>query len=218
MKLKLSIKDRFTGSIIFEYEKENNTIKETVEAAIKSYANLSYANLSYADLSSADLGSADLSSADLSYANLSSADLSYANLSYANLSYANLSSANLSSANLGYADLSYAVNADYAISVTRVCAEGDIVGWKKCRGDIIVKLLIPKDAKRNNSFGRKCRAEFADVIEIFGAEKAISKEDSNFIYEVGKRVTPTKPFDEDFTKECSTGIHFFITRLEAENY
>jgi hypothetical protein len=194
MKLKLSIKDRFTGSIIFEYEKENNTIKETVEAAIKSYANLSYANLSYADLSSADLGSADLSSADLSYANLSSADLSYANLSYANLSYANLSSANLSSANLGYADLSYAVNADYAISVTRVCAEGDIVGWKKCR------------------------AEFADVIEIFGAEKAISKEDSNFIYEVGKRVTPTKPFDEDFTKECSTGIHFFITRLEAENY
>jgi len=270
-KIKLSIKNRFTGSIIFEYEKENNTIKETVLEAIKSsadlrsanlssadlrYANLSSANLSSANLSYADLRSANLRSADLSYANLSSADLSYANLSYANLSYANLryaeiisanlsteklsngkranlsyanlsyanlsyanlSYANLSYANLSYANLSYAINAELAIAQTRVCSEGDIIGWKKCQNNIIVKLLIPKDAKRNNAFGRKCRAEFADVLEIFGAEKAVSQNDNEFIYEVGKRVTPKNPFDENFIDECSTGIHFFITRLEAEKY
>ena len=122
-KLKLQIKNRFTGSVLFEYEKEDNTMRQTVEEAIKSYANLSSADLSYADLRSADLRSADLRSANLSYANLSyanlrsanlrsadlsSADLSSANLSYANLSYADLSYANLSYANLSYADLSYA--------------------------------------------------------------------------------------------------------------
>lgn len=107
-KIKLQIKNRFTGSIIFEYEKENNTIRETVKEFIrqeievnkKSYANLSSANLRYADLSYADLRYADLSSADLRYANLSYADLRYANLSSADLSSANLISANLSSADL----------------------------------------------------------------------------------------------------------------------
>ncbi len=63
MKIKLQIKSVF-GKVLFEFEKENNTIKDTLEEAIKSYADLSYA--------------------DLSYANLRSADLSYANLSYAN--------------------------------------------------------------------------------------------------------------------------------------
>jgi uncharacterized protein YjbI with pentapeptide repeats len=117
-KIKLSIKNRFTGSIIFEYEKENNTIKETVLKAIEDkinlrsadlrYANLRYANLRYANLRSADLSSANLRYANLSSANLSSADLSSADLRYADLSYANLSSADLSSADLSYANLRYA--------------------------------------------------------------------------------------------------------------
>ena len=34
MKIKLSIKNRFTGSVLFEYEKEDNTLKETVEQAM----------------------------------------------------------------------------------------------------------------------------------------------------------------------------------------
>lgn len=67
-------------------------------------------------------------------------------------------------------------------------------------------------------FGRKCRAEYAKVIEIIGADKAISEHDNSFIYKVGDIVGPTTPFDEDFTNECSTGIHFFITLEEAKNY
>jgi len=110
--IKIQIKSRI-GSILFEYEKENNTVKDTVIEAVKSGANLSGANLSGADLSSADLSSADLSyadlyRADLSYANLSYANLSGAYLSRANLSYANLSGADLSRADLSSADLSYA--------------------------------------------------------------------------------------------------------------
>ena len=53
-KIKIQIKNRFTGSVLFEYEKENNTVKDTVVEAIKSGANLSGADLSGANLSRAN--------------------------------------------------------------------------------------------------------------------------------------------------------------------
>ena len=63
-KIKLQILNRFTGSVIFEYEKEDNTISETIKEytsqelkkGVRS-ANLSSADLRYADLRSADLSS-----------------------------------------------------------------------------------------------------------------------------------------------------------------
>ena len=81
MKVKIEIKNRWTGKLIFEYESENNTIKETVLKAIEAGADLSKANLSKANLSKANLSGADLSGADLSWADLSRADLSKADLS-----------------------------------------------------------------------------------------------------------------------------------------
>ena len=60
MKIKLQIKSRWTGSVLFEYEKENNTIKDTLIAAVKSGADLSDAYLRGAYLSGADLRGADL--------------------------------------------------------------------------------------------------------------------------------------------------------------
>jgi len=104
--IKIEIKNRFRGSVIFEYSKENNTIKETLFKAIQEGADLSGANLSYADLSDADLSYADLSGADLRGTNLRGINLRGTNLSYANLSYADLIGADLSGANLSYADLS----------------------------------------------------------------------------------------------------------------
>jgi hypothetical protein len=101
--IKIKIKSIF-GDLLFEYESEENTIKKTLEEALKCSADLSYANLRSADLRSADLRSADLSSANLSSADLSSANLSSADLSYANLRSADLSSADLSSANLRSAE------------------------------------------------------------------------------------------------------------------
>jgi hypothetical protein len=142
METKIQIKSIF-GNPLFEFKKEDNSIKETLLEAIKStanlrsadlryanlrsanlssanlrcadlrYANLRYANLRSANLSSADLHSADLQSADLSSANLSSADLHSADLRCANLHSANLSSADLRSANLRCADLRCA-NLSYA--------------------------------------------------------------------------------------------------------
>ena len=73
MKTKIEIKSIF-GDLIFEYEKENNTIKDTLLEAIKNGA-----NLRGADLYGANLYGADLRGADLRSANLRGADLYGAN-------------------------------------------------------------------------------------------------------------------------------------------
>lgn len=147
--------------------------------------------------------------ADLRGANLSGADLSGANLRGANLSGAILRGAILSGANLSGADL-------YHYSV--VPDEGNFIGWKKLSNGAIAKLGISKNAKRVSSLvGRKCRAEYAKVLAIEGADYGYSKHDSVTRYEVGKIVRPDK-FDDDIRVECTHGIHFFITKKEALEY
>jgi hypothetical protein len=238
--MKIEIKSRFNGAVLFAIEADNWRI--AVEAAVKSGADLSGADLSGADLSRADLyganlyganlSGADLSGANLSGADLSGADLSGADLSRANLYGANLYGANLSGANLSGADLSGAnlpddAPAKLALSRTRILPEGALIGWKKAdtkRGaEVVVKLRIPEDAKRSHAFGRKCRASSAEVLAILdkdtgeAVEAAYSGHDPAFEYRVGKVVMPHE-FSEDWREECAGGIHFFITRAEAEAY
>lgn len=59
MKTKIQIKS-ILGNVLFELEKEDNTIKDTVIEARRQKANLYGANLSGADLSRANLSGADL--------------------------------------------------------------------------------------------------------------------------------------------------------------
>mgnify|MGYP000358399202 CR=1 FL=1 len=137
--------------------------------------------------------------------------------SRANLSRADLSRADLYGANLYGANLYGAKNAELGIAQTRILPDGDLIGWKKCKDGVIVKLAIPAAAKRSHAFGRKCRAEFADVLEVIGASSGVSSHDNKTEYRVGCRVASDR-FDENWQEECSGGIHFFITRIEAENY
>ena len=160
---------------------------------------------------------ADLSGADLSWANLSRANLSRANLSGADLSGADLSGANLSGAKI---ELEL-INKFFPIC----CPEyGSFVGWKKCRNNAIVKLEILESSKRSSAYGRKCRCSAAKVLAIqntkgddYGANEIPSCLDKSFIYKIGEIVSVDN-FDEDRRNECSTGIHFFITRQEAVDY
>ena len=64
MKIKIQIKSVF-GKVLFELEKENNTIKETLEQAVKENANLENANLINANLEDANLENANLYNANL---------------------------------------------------------------------------------------------------------------------------------------------------------
>ena len=133
----------------------------------------------------------------------------------ANLQGAYLQGAYLQGANLRGAYLQGAKNIEMIVAQTRILPEGALIGWKKCRNNVIVKLLIPMEAKRSHAFGRKCRAEFVDVLEIFGADEAIALQDGKTKYRVGTRVRPDS-FSLDWQEECAPGIHFYITREEAE--
>ena len=169
------------------------------------WANFSWANLRWANLSWANLRGADLSWANLSEANLRGADLSGANLSGADLIWANLSNANLH----------WARNIPQTVcDTTLITPDGDIIGYKKLANGVICKLLIPAGAKRHNATGRKCRAEYAVVLEGEGP----SKYETSLYYKIGETVRPIQPFDEDRWNECSSGIHFFLTRGESEAY
>ena len=68
--IKMSIKNRWAGSILFEYSSVDNTLAKTVTKALKGDA-----DLRDADLRGADLHNADLRGADLRGANLCDADL-----------------------------------------------------------------------------------------------------------------------------------------------
>ena len=210
------IKNRYTGVTLFDSK----------DADLR-YANLRYANLYGADLRDADLYGANLRDADLRDANLRDADLRYANLRYANLYDANLRDANLRDANLYGADLRGADLRDANLRGTFAllqCPEsGSFTGYKKLQNGIIATLEIPIDAKRSSATSRKCRCSKAKVIALKNYDgtdagtKGISKYNSEFIYRLGETVE-VLDFDEDRWNECSTGIHFFITRQEAVDY
>jgi uncharacterized protein YjbI with pentapeptide repeats len=177
-------------------------------------ANLCGANLCGANLCGADLRGANLYGADLRGANLRGADLYGADLRGANLCGANLCGANLR----GATNLKDAKNGLLTIAQHSIVPKGKLVGWKKLQGGIIAKLEIPAKAKRLNSIGsRKCRAEFVKVLAIIGADEAFDQYSGKVLYKKGLTVYPDS-FDEDIQVECSHGIHFFITKEEAEDY
>ena len=129
---------------------------------------------------------------------------------------ADLSGANLSGAN---------IDNEIRDKIFPICCPeyGSFIGWKKAQG-YIVKLEIQENAKRSSAYDRKCRCSSAKVLAIehvdgtpSGLHKIESDYDPDFVYEVGETVTVYN-FDEDRWNRCSTGIHFFITRKEAEYY
>ena len=180
-------------------------LREDVEGWEDMRANLRYTNLRYTNLSYADLNGANLSDANLSNADLSNADLKGANLINANLSYANLSGA----------DLSGAKGALIEFRKGKTLTE-DIIGYKKCRDDVIIKLLIPRGAIVFSINGSKCRTNKAKVLEIEGATRAISQH-KYMSYYVGDEFT-VYDFNCEYNVECAPGIHFFMTKEEAVNY
>ena len=174
------------------YEGDHVSILEALSKAVKVGADLRGANLYGANLYGADLRGADLRGASLCGAGLRGANLKEAK------------------------------NAELIIAKTRILAEGDIIGYKKLSGGLIAKLLIPSTAKRSHAFGRKCRASEAKVLCIWNGETEVesgtSDYDSSFVFRVGETVTPKEPFSEEWMEECESGIHFYITRIEAENH
>ena len=170
--------------------------------------------------------------ADLRGVSLYHADLYEANLRGANLREADLRGANLYRADLTGADLCGAENIPTYVCPLVCPEEGSFIGFKKAiifnsdildDSHVIVTLKILENAKRSSATTRKCRCSEAEVISItslngnYSLTKAFSAFNPDFMYEVGK-IVAVDNFDENRWNECSTGIHFFITRDEAVNY
>ena len=171
-------------------------------------ASLLRANLSCTNLRDANLRDANLDGAILRGCTLYGADLTGASLRGADLTGADLRNAKLDGANM-YGSVGFYLQ----------CPEtGAFIGWKRVRNHII-KLQITEMALRSSATGRKCRCSEALVLSIDdGAlQEVINYNFSRTVYKVGEVVRPDR-FDRCRWEECTNGIHFFITRKEAEEY
>ena len=88
--MKIEITSRLDASVLFALDVENNSIRVTLEAAVKAGADLTRAYLTRADLTGANLDRAYLDGADPTGADLTRADLTRAYLTGANLAGANV--------------------------------------------------------------------------------------------------------------------------------
>ncbi len=184
-------------------------------------AHLFNADLRGAEFAHADLYRADLSNADLRDADFYKADLYGADLVGADIKGAKLYKANFDNARLQAQNLEEAIDFPY---IPMACpTDGAFVGWKKIE-NYLIKLLIPADAERCSSTGRKCRCSYAQVLDIttLDGKEHIDHVVNLFyqpaiIYKVGEVVKPDS-YDPDRWHTCSHGIHFFINKQEAIDY
>jgi uncharacterized protein YjbI with pentapeptide repeats len=129
------------GSEIFSHECEGNTIKTTVEEAVKQGVNLTHAILNGAVLNGAVLNGAILNGAILMGAILYSANLYGATLTGANLYGANLTGANLTGTDLTGTDLTganlYGANLYGANLTDTDLTDTDLTDAKLSRANLI---------------------------------------------------------------------------------
>ncbi|WP_418409277.1 DUF5758 domain-containing protein [Alistipes sp.] len=246
--IKIEIKNRWTGSILFEYSSIDNTLAKTVEKALEKHTDLCGANLCDANLRGANLRGADLCDANLRGANLRGANLCGANLCGANLCDANLCDANLCGANLRDANLRGANLRGANLCGANLCdanlcdanlrganlrgarggylacpSEGSFIAWKKASG-YIVKLQIMEDSRRSSAGGYKCRCDKAFVMEIQSIDGAKAEiqtvcSSRDVNFVYTAGATVEVPdFDDCRWNECAPGIHFFIDRQAAVEY
>ena len=204
-------------------------------------ANLFYVNIMHSNLSNTKLSNANLTNALIENSQLHMTDLTDANLINVKFYNVDLFCANFRRANLfnGIFD-NTDINCTTFINSNLSCVKfidtksklleyrkgkvltESIIGYKKCYGfdthklDTIVKLEIPRGAIVFSIDGSKCRTNKAKVLEIEGADRAIS----NFkymSYYVGDEINIYN-FNCEYNIECAEGIHFFMSRDDAMNY
>ena len=168
METKIEIKS-VSGELLFEYEKEKNTVKDTLMKAVESGAVLRCANLRDANLSGANLHCADLREANLSGANLRDANLRDANLCDAALRCANLSDANLRCANLRCANL-YGANLYGADLNGAYLRNADLCGANLCGADLSGANLCGAVLRGANLCGANLRSADLSGANLYGVD------------------------------------------------
>ena len=192
-----------SGKLLFELEIENNSIKRTIEEAIKQKIDLRNADLRGAVLIGANLSRADLSRADLSRADLRGADLRGAVLICTNLSGTYLIDTVLICADLRDADLRGAVL--IGANLSRADLNGaDLRGANLRSADLIdANLSGVKNKETANLpiYNKWSYSIKGDIIQIGCKEKTIEEWDKWFN---SKEEYSTKRGTEDFYRIQAT--------------
>ena len=137
-----------------------------------SYLYLEGLNFKDANLSNCNFWLAGLTMCNLENANLSNAKMLRVVLQKVNLTNAWLDNARIDYNRCVFEDIEIDTNTMDKYFPSICPSEGEFIGWKKAISKaednrfVIVKLLIPKDAKRGSAFGRKCRCDKARVLSI----------------------------------------------------
>lgn len=218
-KIKQGEKD-FTNLILENMNLENYDLSDMNF----SHSNFINANLSNVNFYSSQLVNVLLDDCNLKNANLKNANLERASLRRVNLTYADIRGAKLYAAVLENAILDNIIFDDKTENFRIHCPEqGAFVAYKKGLDNLIIKLLIPSDARRVSSTMNCCRCDKAKVLEIKNLEgtkffdEAWSTVAENFCYKLGEWVY-AENFNEDRWYDSTGGIHFWMTEEEAKAY
>ena len=218
-KIKQGEKD-FTNLILEDMNLENYDLSDMNF----SHSNFINANLSNVNFYSSQLVNVLLDDCNLQNANLKNANLERASLRRANLTKVDISGARLYAAVLENAILDDIIFDDNTKNFRIHCPEkGAFIAYKKGLNNLIVKLLIPSDAKRVSSTMNCCRCDKAKVLEIKNFEgtkffdEAWSTVAEGFCYKLGEWVY-AENFNEDRWYDSTGGIHFWMTEEEAKAY
>ena len=218
-KIKQGEKD-FTNLILENMNLENYDLSDMNF----SHSNFINTNLSNVNFYSSQLVNVLLDDCNLQNANLKNANLERASLRRVNLTYADIRGAKLYAAVLENAILDNIIFDDKTENFRIHCPEqGAFVAYKKGLDNLIIKLLIPSDARRVSSTMNCCRCDKAKVLEIKNFEgtkffdEAWSTVAENFCYKLGEWVYAGN-FNEDRWYDSTGGIHFWMTEDEAKAY
>ncbi len=221
----------FEGAELYEAYFRNAAISHThmdgtkMVRAVITDASLNVVLMGGADLSGASFGGSKLGHVNMRMANIQRANFTSAHIKESCcFEHANLASASFTSASISK-DTSFEsaslqgcrFDGEERNRLGRIL-DHPIKGYKRSGEGDIVTLEIPAGAIVFSINNGKCRTNIAKVVDTVGKPELTSIFDREFKYRVGDEITPKNGFDLAYNVECASGIHFFLTREEAEAY
>ena len=211
---------------------EANLSQSLIRSSNFRAANLSSAGFKNSNIFGTSFFAAILQYTDFSNSRVIDSELAYANLvrakltdvvfhgtkfENANFFRADISGSYFESADLNDADIEKAIGNLLEYRKGKILKE-PINGYKKIDGDMII-LEIPAGAVVFSINGNICRTNKAKVTDIIADyPNDNTYYDSNAIEYSIDKVINVENFDLIYNAGSTTGIHFFMTREEAEDY
>ena len=177
-----------------------------------------WVNMRGADMRGADMRWVNMRGADMREANMRGANMRRANMRGANMQGADMQGADMRGADMRWADMRGADIRKARLPHFQIVPEtGGFYAWKALSGGVVIKVYVPAGAKRTSTLiGRKCRASHVKVCSDVKKVRSWRHEAATY-YTKGETVYADK-FDDDICIGCTHGIHFFMTKQEAEEW